>query len=50
MSAARVVTVGADYASGVEDAAGRDVARAVLAEGLPVASRAVVDEDEAALE
>ncbi len=50
MSAARVVTVGTDYASGVEDAAGRDVARAVLAEGVPVASRAVVDEDEAALD
>ena len=50
MTTARVVTVGADYASGAEDGAGRDVARAVVAEGLPVSARAVVDEDEGALE
>jgi nicotinamide-nucleotide amidase len=50
VTTARVVTVGADYAGAADDAAGRDVARAVVAEGLPVAARAVVDEDEGALE
>jgi len=42
----RVITVGS---GAQDDAAGRMVARALLAEGLPVASRQVADEDEAAL-
>ena len=50
MTAARVVTVGADDGSGADDAAGREVARAILAEGLPMAVRAAVDEEEGALE
>lgn len=44
---ARVVTVGAP---GDDDAPGRLIARALLAEGIPVAARQVVDEDETALE
>ena len=43
---ARVITVGSGPQ---DDVSGRMVARALLAEGLPVASREVVDEDEWAL-
>jgi nicotinamide-nucleotide amidase len=50
MTAARVLTVGAAYLGADDDASGREVVRALLAEGLPVASREVVDEDEAALD
>ncbi len=46
MAMARLITVGP--AAG-DDVAARMVARALLSEGLPVASRQVVDEDEAAL-
>ena len=47
---ARVVTVGMAESGGAEEAAAQAVARALLAEGIPVAARMVVDEDEAALE
>ena len=50
MIGARVLTVGAAHLAGSEDAAGLAMARALLAEGLPVLGRAVVDEDEGALE
>jgi len=50
VTVARVVTVGAAHLGAHDDAAGLQVARALLAEGLSVASREVVDEDEAALE
>jgi nicotinamide-nucleotide amidase len=50
MSAAHVVTVGAGHLVGGDDASGLIVARALAAEGLHVASREVVDEDENALE
>ena len=50
MSAARVLTVGTAQVAGGDDPGGRLVVRALLAEGLPVASRQLVDEDEAALE
>ena len=46
----RIVTVGVAELAGRDDAAGLAVARALRADGVPVASRAVVDEDEAALE
>src|SRR5206468_3635826 len=49
MSAARVLTV-ASAPLGDDDPAGRLVARALLAEGVPVAARQIVDEDQAALE
>jgi len=49
MTAARVLTV-ASAPLGADDATGRLVTRALLAEGLPVASREVVDETESALE
>ncbi|PYO27741.1 MAG: hypothetical protein DMD86_17430, partial [Candidatus Rokuibacteriota bacterium] len=49
MSAARVLTV-ASAPLGGDDPAGRLVVRALLAEGVPVASRQIVDEAEAALE
>ena len=49
MSAARVLTV-ATASLGGDDPAGLLVARALLAEGVPVASRQVVDETESALE
>lgn len=42
--------MGAAHLAGRDDAAGLMVARALLAEGLPVLSREVVDETEAALE
>jgi nicotinamide-nucleotide amidase len=49
MTAARVLTV-ASAPLGGDDPAGRLVARALLAEGVPVASRQVVDETESALD
>jgi nicotinamide-nucleotide amidase len=49
MTAARVLTV-ASAPLGGDDPAGRLVARAILSEGVPVASRQVVDETESALE
>jgi nicotinamide-nucleotide amidase len=49
MPAARVLTV-ASAPLGGDDPAGRLVARALLAEAVPVASRQVVDETEAAIE
>jgi nicotinamide-nucleotide amidase len=50
VSAARVLTVSTAQVAGGDDPGGRLVVRALLAEGLPVASRQLVDEDEAALE
>ena len=47
---ARVFTVGVAEAGGGDEAPGVAVARALRAEGVPVTARAVVDEDEAALE
>lgn len=49
MSVARLITVAGAQLGG-DDEAGRMTVRALLAEGLPVASRAIVDEDEGALE
>jgi nicotinamide-nucleotide amidase len=49
MTSARVLTIGAAALAG-DDAEGRMVARALLEEGVRVASRQVVDEAEAALE
>jgi nicotinamide-nucleotide amidase len=46
----RILTVGVAELAGRDDAAGLAVARALRADGVPVASRAVVDEDEGALE
>jgi nicotinamide-nucleotide amidase len=50
MSSAWVMTVGAAQLGAADDPAGLLVARALLAEGVPVASRQVVDEDETAVE
>jgi nicotinamide-nucleotide amidase len=50
MTAAWIVTVGAAQLGAADDPAGLLVARALLAEGVPVASRQVVDEDETAVE
>lgn len=50
MTGALVLTVGAAPLAGAADRAGRRVAAALLAAGLPVASRQVVDEDEGAIE
>jgi len=50
MTGVRILTVGVAELAGRDDAAGLAVARALRADGVPVASRAVVDEDEAALE
>ena len=50
MTGVRIVTVGVAEIAARDDAAGLAVARALRADGVPVASRAVVDEDEAALE
>jgi PncC family amidohydrolase len=50
VNAARVLTVGTAQVAGGDDPGGRLVVRALLAEGLPVAWRQLVDEDEAALE
>jgi PncC family amidohydrolase len=47
---ARIFTVGMAEVGGGDDAPSLVVARALRAEGIPVATRAVVDEDEAALE
>jgi nicotinamide-nucleotide amidase len=50
MSGARVLTIGTAQVAGGDDPGGRLVVRALLAEGLPVASRQLVEEDEAALD
>ncbi len=47
MSGARLITIGP---AALDDGAGRLVARALLSEGMPVASRQVVDEDAGAIE
>jgi PncC family amidohydrolase len=49
-SRAWIVTVGAARLGATDDPAGLMVARALLAEGVPVASRQIVDDDEAAVE
>lgn len=50
MSQAWIVTVGAAPLATGEDPAGLLVARALLADGVPVASRQLVDEEEAVVE
>ena len=50
MSQAWIVTVGAAQLGAADDPAGLMVARALQADGVPVASRQVVDEDETAVE
>jgi nicotinamide-nucleotide amidase len=50
VSQAWIVTVGAAQLGAVDDPAGLLVARALQADGVPVASRQVVDEDETAVE
>ena len=45
-----IVSVGAARLAAADDPAGSMVARALLAEGLPLASRQIVDDDEAAVE
>lgn len=50
MAGVRILTVSVAEIAGRDDGAGLMVARALHADGVPVASRAVVDEDEAALE
>jgi PncC family amidohydrolase len=45
-----IVTVGAARLGATDDPVGLMVARALLAEGVPVASRQIVDDDEAAVE
>jgi nicotinamide-nucleotide amidase len=50
VSHAWIMTVGAARLGSADDPAGLLVARALLAEGVPVASRQVVDEDETAVE
>lgn len=50
MSGALILSVSAGHLAGFGDEAGRQVAQALLAHGLPVASRQVVDEEEAAVE
>jgi len=50
VSGAWIVTVGAARLGATDDPAGMMVARALLAEGVPVTSRQVVDEDETAVE
>ena len=50
MTGAIVMTVGAAHLSGAADPVGRAVTVALLADGLPVASRQFVDQDEGALE
>jgi nicotinamide-nucleotide amidase len=49
VSAVRLITVAAGSLGGGADAGGNMVARALLAEGVSLASRAIVDEDEGAL-
>ena len=50
MSQTWIVTVGAARVGSADDPAGLLVARALLADGVPVASRQIVDEDETAVE
>src|SRR5258708_2733147 len=50
MSQTWIVTVGAARLGSADDPAGLLVARALLADGVPVASRQIVDEDETAVE
>jgi nicotinamide-nucleotide amidase len=50
VSGALILSVSPGHLAGSGDEAGRRVAEALLAHGLPVASRQVVDEDESALE
>ena len=50
MSGALILSVSHGHLAGSGDEAGRRVAEALLAHGLPVASRQIVDEDEPALE
>ncbi len=50
MTGTLVMTVGAAHLTGAADPAGRRVTMGLLAEGLPVASRQFVDQDEPALE
>lgn len=50
MTGVRIITVGVAEIAGRDDAAGLAVARALRADGVPVASRAVVDEEESSLE
>ncbi len=50
MTGALVMTVGAAHLAGAADPAGRKVTLALLAAGLPVASRQFVDQEEVALE
>jgi nicotinamide-nucleotide amidase len=50
VTGALIVTVGAAHLTGAQDPSGRAVAAALLAHGLPVASRQSVDDDEGALE
>jgi nicotinamide-nucleotide amidase len=50
VSQAWIITVGAAQLGSADDPVGLLVARALLAEGVPVASRQVVDEDETAVE
>jgi nicotinamide-nucleotide amidase len=50
VSQAWIVTVGAAQLGSADDPAGLLVARALLAEGVPVASRQVVDEEDTAVE
>ena len=50
MSGVWIVTVGTAQLGAADDPAGLMVARALLAEGVPVTSRQVVDEDETAVE
>ncbi|HKX02953.1 MAG TPA: molybdopterin-binding protein, partial [Methylomirabilota bacterium] len=50
MSQTWIITVGADRLAAPDDPAALLVARALLADGVPVASRQIVDEDETAVE
>lgn len=50
MSGVLILSVSAGHLAGPSDAASQEVAQALLAHGLPVASRQVVDEDEPAVE
>jgi nicotinamide-nucleotide amidase len=50
VSQAWIITVGGAQLGGADDAAGLLVARTLLAEGVPVGSRQIVDEEETALE
>src|SRR3972149_4186751 len=49
MSGVLILSVSAGQLAGPSDEAGQQVAQALLAHGLPVASRQVVDEDEPAV-